>query len=226
MKWVLWALLLLVPGVALAGGYCGSSYRPTTYYTATVYAPTYTPYYAPTYYREYYPVALEVQVYQNRSYALSDLTRDKLMLEMWDTIRSRYNSLESKESPSPARESTGAYREPERASAAPRASQGARKAYAKTSAAAAKVLSESCVSCHGKGSEHGDFSDPDAVPMVLRRAAFGMCIAGDMPQPPGDLRAAGKEKELDAYKAEHRLAEAALNDLYSGWVSAPVLAKK
>ncbi len=218
--------------MALAGGYCGSSYRPTYYAAPTYYQPSYAPYYAPTYYtptvyREYVPYALEVQVYRDRSYALSDLTRDKLMIDMWDTIKNRYTALETQRDAVAASATTNVYRDPTPAGVAPRASQGPRRAsYAPTSKAAAKVISENCVSCHGKGSEHGDFSDPDAVPMTLRRAAFGMAIAGDMPQPPADLRAAGKEKELDAYKQEHRLAEALLNDLYSGWVSAPAVAKK
>lgn len=195
----------------------GDCYRPfqqrTTYVAPTYHAPAYV---APAYVEHY-----------DRFYSLSDLIRERMYLELWDDYKSR--SRYGKDDEEEAQPTKASARKSKPASPVVKASPttmppvkaeapAIKTPLGKTTEAAAKVIRESCLSCHGAGHAKFDATNPDAVSLTTRWAAYGMAGVGDMPPPPKDLRAKGKEAELKKWKQEHAISEAALDELYAGWV--------
>lgn len=205
--------------VAPASAQCNGSYC-RSYTTQTYAAPTYsTAYYRDHYYyKEYVPTVIEVNVNKDRYYSLSDLYRDRLYLEAFDYFRRERERDRDQPINPPAQQGRAKLTDdgPPPQPNVPKLT--AKGSWGKTTSAALKVLKESCYSCHGKGHEKLDLEDPDAVPPVLRAAAFGLASTGDMPPAPKELRVAGKEEELKAWKKEHALKDEALEPLYTGWV--------
>ncbi len=222
---ILGLCLLLTLGWAMpaAGDGC---YRPFQGHVGTGYGPAVVVQPTATYHAQpyYVPQVIEVQVYKDRFYSLSDLYRDRLLLENFDLlkeIRARPASHgEPAEEPPAKPTRKAAVSKP----AASLAKPAAAKAAGATSKAAAKVLAESCLSCHGQGDARIDLSNVDAVSSTLRWAAFGQMAAGDMPKPPKDL--VGNATELAAWKKEHALSEADLKAVYDGWVLVGQFAKR
>lgn len=223
---ILVALMTLAAGNALAGG----CYRPFVSYAAPAYHAPHSTYYPSYYHREYVPYVVEVQVQKDRYYSLSDLYRDRLYIEAFDLMKDMRQKMAQQQEPAsaPAPAAGPGYGKPDQV---PRPAQlptepQARKAWGKTTDAAAKVLATGCVKCHGEGSEKLDLSNLNAVSPTKRWAAFGMAASGDMPPPPAELRAKGKEAELEKWKQEHALKEEDLKALYDGWVVPGQIAKK
>jgi mono/diheme cytochrome c family protein len=204
--------------LALAGtapaqcrSYCRTA--TATYTAPTAYQATYA---TATYYNriEYVPTIIEVNVNKDRYYSLSDLTRDRLYLEMFDMLRERRAGQGVAPAATPA---VGQAEPPPppvlKEAKAPKGNWG------KSTDAARKVVADNCLKCHGKGSEPLDLSDLDAVSPRDRAAAFALVSTGDMPPPPKALLAVGKEADLKKWKEENALKDADLEPLYAGWVS-------
>lgn len=217
------AIALLCLSICLHPVHAGDCYRPPiTYYPPPpVYYTPPVPYYIQ---KEYVPYVLEVQVYKDRYYSLSDLYRDRLYLEMFDTMKSYKQNVSSNTPtgnggtnvsetiPKPPQQTT---RVPDRQGSNPQVRQP-QATTGKTSPEALAILNASCVSCHNTGNDALDLSNPDAVSLTKRRASLGLIAVRDMPKPPGKL----KDKELEEWKKEHGLKEEEIQVLYEGWVNA------
>lgn len=212
MKWLLTLVTLCFASTVQAQ--CYRPYVKQTYYQQ----PHYQSYY-PTYYPYAYPVIVAVEVQRDRYYSLSDIYRDRMLLEMFDQWKNRATQ-EPQQAPATHSEVLPG---PKGEAQAPKP-QG--KAYTKASEKAASLLKANCITCHGQGNQYIDLSNIDAVPPTQRRAAFGMLAAGDMPPPPKELLVAGKEKELADWKQKNAIPEKDLQEIYEGWVRVAQLAKK
>lgn len=201
----LFLLALFWPVRAQAGG----CYRPFTYAK-----PTYA---YQSYYNTYVPYVVEVQVIRDRYYSLSDLYRDRMYLELYDQFQKRFNS----EAPYiPPAATTQGNQPPRTTPAPPLAPQPTPQSKAGSDKAEA-ILVKNCQGCHtgGKGAAKLDMTDLTKLTSVQRWAVFGMSAAGDMPPPPAELRAQGKEQELNEWKKTHALKEEEMQVLYP-WAQA------
>ncbi len=208
-------LLILAPGVLLAGPWC---YRPSVVSYPVSYAPPVyqQPYYPPYYAKEYVPYVLEVEVYRDRYYALSDLYRDRMYIEAFDMMRSMREKMDREQPQQPAPQSPPQAAQGERSPVHPPTRPAAvPQSHGKTTQQAAAVLAGNCLSCHGKGGERLDLSDPDAVPATMRYAAFGMMVSRDMPKAP--VSKAGLE--LEKWKSENGVKDDDLKAVFDGWVA-------
>lgn len=214
----LFAVLLLI-SPAPAQCHYSRCYTPTYNYTPAYQAPYYPPQQSYYYHKEYVPYVIEVNVNKDRYYSLSELYRDQLYLQMFDTLR-RMNSGDNGSNVNPpASNKPNGYNASTPADPLPTPKPQVKKGFwGRSTDAAVKVVNDNCIKCHGKGSETLDLSDLDAVPPLARAAAFALASTGDMPPPPKELRVAGKEKELAAWKKENALKDEILEPLYLGWV--------
>lgn len=195
----LFCLLALWPSKAEAGG----CYRP-------FYKPTYS--YSSYYYPTYVPYVLEVQVIKDRYYSLSDLYRDRLYLEQYDLLKEMRARLTQGEQPYiPPTTPNPATPNPQTRTT-PQPGFGLPSVTVKAEA----VLVKNCQGCHtsGKAQAKLDLTDLSKLTSTQRWAMFGMAAAGDMPPPPAELLATGKEKDLNDWKKLYALKEEDMQLLY------------
>lgn len=246
---ILGMLQLAIP--ARADGWCYRGAAVTTYSTPAK-AVTHSGYgYSHGYGFTYVPYAVEVQVNKDRYYSLSDLYRDRLYLEAFDVMRDMRQKLSGLK---PETASVGPMRDERTGELIPpgipleKWPDGSPKKElvpaptmkriedtalpGKTTPAALAVLQSACYSCHNADTAATEqrpnplrLDDPDAVPAMVRWAAFGMAAPRRMPPAPVKVREKGGQ-DLADWQAKNGLKDEQLKALFDGWVSVAAVAKK
>lgn len=222
--------------------YRGSSTVTTHYATYASSPPAHT-YATPSYgyghqylyYKQYVPYAVEVQVNKDRYYSLSDLYRDRLYLEAFDLMKEMRAKLSETKSiptapvqptnpvpPAMPKVQDAGYQPSLPAPQVGPAPPSSPWSLGKTGDKARAILNDKCYTCHNKDTAATDkrpeplrLENPDAVPMYLRWAGFGMAAVRQMPKHPSRLK---DQKEIDSWKITNGLTDQQLQDLHDGWL--------